>query len=162
MTWGADWRPMAGTILGSVLLAASGSAHAASAFAGLGGSWSGSGHIRLEGNQREAIRCNAHYASRGGGTALGLSLRCASPSGRVELRASLTASGRRVSGFWEERSYGLSGRVTGSASGNSLRVSFSGDISGAMVVTTSGSSQSISVRTDTSALKAVNVSLRRN
>jgi hypothetical protein len=31
-----------------------------------------------------------------------------------------------------------------------------------MLVTTSGASQSISVRTDTSALKGVNVSLRRN
>jgi len=39
---------------------------------------------------------------------------------------------------------------------------FGGSLSGAMLVTTSGNSQSISVRTDTTALQGVNVSLRRN
>ena len=67
-----------------------------------------------------------------------------------------------MSGSWEERTYGLSGQVSGSASGSSLRLSFSGSVSGAMTVTTSGGSQSISVRTDASALKGVSVSLRRN
>lgn len=162
MTWGAVWRPAAGAVLGAVLLAVSGSAQAASAFAGLGGSWSGSGHIKLENGQREAIRCSANYVPRSGGNAMGLSLRCASASGRVELRASLEARGSRVSGTWEERSYGVSGDVSGVASGGNLRLVFGGSLSGAMLVTTSGNSQSISVRTDTTALQGVNVSLRRN
>jgi hypothetical protein len=162
MTWGAAWRPVAGAVLGTVLLAASGSAQAASAFAGLGGSWSGSGHIKLENGQREAIRCSANYVPRSGGNAMGLSLRCASASGRVELRANLEARGTRVSGTWEERSYGVSGDVSGIADGGNLRLRFGGSLSGAMLVTTSGNSQSISVRTDTTALQGVNVSLRRN
>ena len=161
MTRGAAWRPVARALLGVVLLAASGSAYAASAFSGLGGTWSGAGHIRLENGQREAIRCSASYTPRSGGTAMGLALRCASPSGRVELRASLQASGTRISGTWEERSYNVSGGVTGVAAGNSLRLLFRGSLSGAMLVTTSGNTQSISVRTDTSALQGVNVSLRR-
>jgi hypothetical protein len=161
MTRDAAWRPVAGALLGTVLLAASGSAYAASAFSGLGGTWSGSGHIRLENGQREAIRCSANYVPRSGGTAMGLSLRCASPSGRIELRASLQSSGSRISGTWEERSYNVSGGVTGVSAGNSLRLLFRGSLSGAMLVTTSGNSQSISVRTDTSALQGVNVSLRR-
>lgn len=162
MTWGAAWRPVSGAVTGIVLLAVWGSAEAASAFAGLGGSWSGSGHIKLENGQREAIRCSANYVPRSGGNAMGLSLRCASASGRVELRASLEARGTRVSGTWEERSYGVSGDVTGVASGGNLRLVFGGSLSGAMLVTTSGNSQSISVRTDTTALQGVNVSLRRN
>jgi hypothetical protein len=165
MNWRAVWRPIAGAGVAAVWLAAMGPAVASaqnSSFAGLGGSWSGTGHIRLDNDQREAIRCSAHYTSRAGGTALGLSLRCASASGRVELRASLTANGSRVSGSWEERSYGVSGQVSGTASGSNLRLAFSGGLSGSMHVTTSGGSQSISVRTDTSALKGVNVSLRRN
>src|SRR5688572_4449506 len=109
MSRSSAWRPVAGAVLASVVLAASGSAQGVSAFAGLGGSWSGSGHIRLENGQREAIRCSANYVSRSGGAALGLSLRCASASGRVELRASLEARGNRVTGTWEERSYGVSG-----------------------------------------------------
>jgi hypothetical protein len=162
MTRIAAWRPVAGAVLGSVLLAASGSAETASAFTALGGAWSGSGQIRLEGGQREAIRCSANYAPRSGGTALGLSLRCASASGRIELRANLQSRGNRISGSWEERSYNVSGDVSGIAASGNLRLLFSGSLSGAMLVTTSGNSQSISVRTDASALQGVNVSLRRN
>jgi hypothetical protein len=153
---------VAGTVLGIGLLAAWGSAEAASAFTGLGGSWSGSGFIKLENGQREAIRCSANYVTRSGGDAMGLSLRCASASGRVELRASLEARGGRVTGSWEERSYGVSGGISGVANGGNLRLVFSGSLSGAMLVTTNGNTQSISVRTDTSALQGVNVSLRRN
>jgi hypothetical protein len=162
MTWSAAWHAAAGVVLGTVLLAACGPAQAASAFAGLAGSWSGSGHIRLENGKREAIRCSASYAPRSGGTALGLSLRCASPSGRVELRANLQSRGNRVFGSWEERSYNVAGDVSGLATGNNLRLQFGGSLSGTMVVTTSGDAQSISVRTDASALQGVNVSLRRN
>ena len=163
MPLGIGWRRSAAAV-GLVLLAGAATPPAlaqSSAFAGLGGAWSGSGQIRLDQGQSEAIRCSATYIPRGGGTALGLSLRCASASGRVELRASLTASGGRVSGSWEERTYNLSGRVSGSASGGTLRLSITGGISGSMTVTTSGSSQSISVRTD-SALKGVSVNLRRS
>jgi len=162
MTWGAAWRPVAGAVLGFALLGAWGTAQAASAFTGLGGSWSGSGHIKLDSGQREAIRCSANYVTRSGGNAMGLSLRCASASGRVDLRANLEARGSRVTGTWEERSYGVSGDVSGVANGGNLRLVFGGSLSGAMLVTTSGNSQSISVRTDTTALQGVNVSLRRN
>jgi hypothetical protein len=160
MQLGIGWRPAAAAVA-AFLLAGAATAQGGT-FAGFRGSWSGSGQIRLEQGQREAIRCSAHYVPRSGGTALGLSLRCASASGRVELRASLTSSGSRVSGSWEERSFGLSGQVYGSASGSSLRLTFRGGLSGSMTVTTSGGSQSISVRTDTSALKSVSVSLRRS
>ena len=160
------WRRPVTVAVALVLLAgattAAALAQSGGAFTGFGGSWSGAGQVRLEGGQREAIRCSANYVPRSGGTGLGLSLRCASASGRVELRATLTASGSRVSGSWEERSYGLGGQVSGTASGNSLRLSFSGGLSGSMTVTTTGASQSISVRTDISALQGVSVSLRRN
>jgi len=157
----ASWRMAAAIALASGGLAAAGAAYAATPFAGLGGSWSGGGHVRLGNGRSEAIRCQAHYVPRRGGAGLGLALRCASPSNRIELRASLTISGNRVSGTWEERSFNAAGGVSGFASGASLRLRFGGTIAGSMVVTTSGGSQSISVRTETSALKGVTVNLRR-
>jgi hypothetical protein len=162
MAWFVSWRSAAAVAIASGGLAFAGAAHAASPFSSLGGTWSGSGHVRLENGRSEAIRCTANYVPRSGGAALGLSLRCASASNRIELRASLTLEGSRVSGSWEERSFNASGGVSGQASGSSVRLRFSGSIAGSMVVTTSGRSQSISVRTDTTALKGVNVSLRRN
>jgi hypothetical protein len=147
--------------MASVGLAVAGAAHAATPFTGLGGTWSGSGKVRLENGRSERIRCNANYVPRSGGSRLGFSLRCASPSNRIELRARLTSSGSRVFGSWEERSFNVAGSVSGRASAGSLRLRFSGSLEGSMVVTTSGGSQSISVRTEASALRGVSVSLRR-
>jgi hypothetical protein len=135
-------------------------AYAARPFSGLSGTWSGAGQFRLENGKTERIRCSANYVPRSSG--LGLSLRCASASNRVELRASLTSRGDRVSGTWEERSYNASGRVSGIAIGDTLRLRIDGGgLAGTMLVRTTGGSQSISVRTDTTALKGVNISLRR-
>jgi hypothetical protein len=134
---------------------------AADVFSSFTGSWSGGGQFRLENGRSESLRCNAHYVPRGGG--LGLSLRCASASNRIELRANLVARGNRVSGTWEERSFNVTGNASGIAAGNSLRLGINGGgLSGSMVVTTTGGSQSISVRTDGAALSGINISLRRN
>ena len=162
MAWIVSWRSGGAVGIASLALALAGAAHAATPFTSLGGSWSGSGQVRLENGRSEGIRCTANYVPRSGGAALGLSLRCASPSNRIELRASLTLEGSRVSGSWEERSFNAAGGVSGQASGSSLQLRFSGSIQGSMLVTTSGRSQSISVRTDTTALQGVNVNLRRN
>src|SRR5262245_52126620 len=105
----------------SLALALTATAGAANPLDGMKGSWSGGGHFRLENGKTESIRCTAHYSPRGG-SSLGLALRCASSSSRVELRASLTTNGGRVSGTWEERSYNASGSVSGIAAGNSLRL----------------------------------------
>jgi hypothetical protein len=135
-------------------------AWAATPFAGLSGSWSGSGQIRLDNGRSEGIRCSASYVPRAG-TSLGLSLRCASQSNRIELRASLSSRGDRLSGSWEERSYNASGSVSGVAFGGTLRLSISGSLTGVMLVTTRGGVQSISVRTDAGGFQGVNISLRR-
>ena len=91
--------------------------------------------------------------------------RCAVPArpARIELRAHLVSRGNRVSGTWEERSYNVAGNVSGIGAGNSLRLGINGGgLSGSMVVTTTGGSQSISVRTDGAALRGINIRLRRN
>ena len=154
------WLQTAAALATCLAAAAWVPAQAASPFTGLSGSWSGGGHITLDNGKSEAIRCSASYAPRG--AAMALSLRCASPSNRIELRASLVSNGGRLSGTWEERSYNASGNVSGVATGGSLRLSISGSLSGSMLVTTNGGSQSISVRADGSGFRGVNISLRRN
>jgi hypothetical protein len=148
-------------VLAGFMLAVSAAPSSADVFSNFSGSWSGAGQFRLENGKSESLRCNANYVPRREG--LGLSLRCASPSNRIELRANLVARGNRVTGTWEERNFNASGSVSGTAAGNSLRLGINGGgLSGSMVVTTTGGSQSISVRTDGSALRGINISLRRN
>ena len=132
-------------------------------FDGLTGSWTGSGKVRLEDGKTEGLKCKAYYTPKSGGAALGLALRCASASNKIELRASLSSAGGRVSGDWEERSFNASGTVSGQASGDSIRLSINGGgFSGSMVVKTSGASQSISVAAQGSALRGVNITLKRD
>ncbi len=137
-------------------------AHAAGAFANFSGSWSGSGQMRLEGGRTEALRCKAYYSDKSGGTSLGISLRCASSASKVELRANLVANGSRVTGDWEERQFNVGGRASGSASGSSISLSINGGLNGSMSVTTNGSRQSVSISTQNSALKGIQIGLARD
>jgi len=135
---------------------------AAGAFAFFSGSWSGSGSIRLDDGRSEALKCRAYYSPKGEEN-LGLALRCASSSNKIELRAQLTATGGRVAGHWEERTFNASGTVAGHASGNNIKLAINGGgFSGSMAVTSDGKNQVISVATQGVALKGVSVNLRRD
>src|SRR5262245_28331193 len=135
---------------------------AAGAFAFLNGSWSGSGSIRLDDGRSEVLKCRAYYSPKGDEN-LGLALRCASSSNKIELRAQLTATGGRVAGHWEELTFNASGTVAGHAAGNNMKLAINGGgFSGSMAVTTDGKSQVISVAAHGVALKGVNVNLRRD
>lgn len=131
-------------------------------FAGLNGTWSGGGQIRLSGGSTEALKCKAYYTPKESGTSVGMAIRCASPSNKIELRATLMFQGGRVTGSWEERTFNAMGEVSGSAAGNRLNLSIvGGGFSGAMAVSTNGSSQTVSITTDGIGLKGVNISLSK-
>ena len=56
----------------------------------------------------------AFYTTKDDGAGLGLAIRCASTSNKIELRATLIYSGGKISGKWEERQFNAGGSVTGS------------------------------------------------
>jgi hypothetical protein len=145
------------------MLSASAVSARGGSFEGLNGSWSGQGQIRLENGKSENLKCRAYYVPKDGDAALGLAIRCASPSNKVELRANLIAKGHNLSGTWEERVFNASGDVTGEINGNKVEISIAGGgFSGTMNVTTSGASQQVSINTQGIALKGVNIGLRRD
>jgi hypothetical protein len=155
------WRTA--VAIGFALAVAGAGAQAASPFADLNGTWSGSGRIRLQDGKTEGLKCRAYYVAKDGGSELGLALRCASASNKIELRANLASTGSRVSGSWEERTYNAAGSVTGHASDNRINLTINGGgFDGSMAVTTHGSNQEISVSTRGIALRGVNVNLRRD
>ncbi|HMN36693.1 MAG TPA: hypothetical protein PKD49_03140 [Hyphomicrobium sp.] len=139
------------------------SAHAAAEnpFPALAGTWSGSGTATLEGGKTESLRCKGYYTNGGGGSALGLSIRCANASAKVELRANLNYSNGAVSGSWEERTYNQSGTVSGRASDNKVSLAISGGITGSLSLSLSGKRHSVAVSTGGSALKGINISMTR-
>jgi len=147
------------------LLATSALSHLARAaenpFPALAGTWNGSGTATLEGGKTETLRCKGYYTNGGGGSALGLSIRCANASAKVELRANLNYANGAVSGSWEERTYNQSGTVSGRASDNKLSLAISGGITGSLSLSLSGRHHSVAVSTGGSTLKGINISMTR-
>jgi hypothetical protein len=127
----------------------------------LAGTWNGSGTARFEGGTTESLRCKGYYTNGSGGANLGLSIRCANASAKVELRANLNYADGSVSGDWEERTYNQSGTVTGKASANKINLAISGGIEGQMSVSVAGGSHSVSVSTAGPVLKGISISMSR-
>ena len=87
------------------------------------GSWRGNGQIALTDGKTERLKCNAYYT--GGGSQLGMAIRCQSESSNVEIRSKLSQSGGRISGTWEERTYNAQGNASGQASTGKISLSIS-------------------------------------
>lgn len=143
------YRLAAGLAACAAMLSAAPAVRAESPFSALTGTWSGGGQVRLAGGQSESIRCRAYYTQKSGGAAVGLALRCASTSHKIDMRASLEAKGENVSGTWEERTFNATGNVAGKATPARMNLAISGGgLSGSLSITTSGGSQSIRISTE--------------
>lgn len=148
----------AGLLLGATALPAA----AESPFAALSGAWSGAGQVRFTSGGTEALKCNAYYTPKDTGQSLGLAIRCASASSRIELRANLVYQGGKVTGSWEERTYNAAGDVTGEASSNKISVAIKGGgFTGSMSVGVSGGRQSVTIMTQGIGMTSVDISLSR-
>lgn len=128
-------------------------------FGSLAGTWNGSGTARFDGGKTESLRCKGYYTN--GGANLGLSIRCANASAKVELRANLVYNNGAVSGDWEERTYNQSGTVSGKATATKLNLVISGGIDGSIAININGGSHSVNVSTASSTLKGINLSMTR-
>ncbi len=138
-------------------------ANADGPFSPFSGTWSGSGRIQLDSGATERIKCNAYYTPKDGGVGLGMAIRCASASYRIELRSQLQSNGGDVSGSWEERTFNATGQVTGRVSASNINLSvIGGGLTASMSVATRGSSQSVGISTQGSGLKRVDIDLARS
>ena len=57
------------------------------------GSWRGGGQMELSEGKTERLKCNAYYT--GGGSRLGVAIRCQSEISNIEFRSKLSQSGGR-------------------------------------------------------------------
>ncbi len=134
----------------------------ASPFSDLIGSWSGGGKVSFSDGKSERITCRAYYNPKGSGEELGLAIRCASISYKIEIRATLQNDNGRLSGRWEERTFNAEGEVTGRASSGNIRMDIAGGgLTGSMSVSYGSSTQAVSISTEGLSLKGVTISLSR-
>jgi hypothetical protein len=156
------WPVAAASGFAIVLAMATGPARAEGPFAGLTGTWRGAAEIRLQSGSSETLKCFAYYTPKPTGAELGLAIRCASASNKIELRAQLTAEAGKIRGRWEERTYNATGDVSGHAQEGRLNLLIDGGaFKGSMAVHTTGASQNVSIKTEGIALQGVNINLSR-
>lgn len=132
-------------------------------FAGLPGTWSGTGNITLSSGATERIRCRATYALGENGKLLQQNLRCASDSYNFDLRSNVQHDGNAISGTWTETTRQAQGTVSGRASPGQIQASIQGPaFSAGLSVATRGDQQSISIRSQGTELTAVSITLNRS
>lgn len=132
-------------------------------FQTLAGTWHGTGVVKLEGGKTERMSCKGYYTNSNGASGLGLSIRCANASAKIELRASLSSSSGSISGTWEERNYNASGNVTGKMSARHITLQIGGGLTGTMSVSVGNTKHTVNVVTEgASAFKGVNINFSRS
>ncbi|PNE12121.1 MAG: hypothetical protein CR217_05325 [Beijerinckiaceae bacterium] len=132
-------------------------------FLGLSGHWSGAGTVTMTNGVTERIRCKATYAVNATGKAVQQTLRCASDSYRVEISSNVISEGGSLFGSWVEATRGVSGNISGRASGAEILVNVAGaGFTAHLDLRTQGDKQSVSIRpqggTD---VTAVSIALRK-
>jgi hypothetical protein len=132
-------------------------------FLGLSGHWSGAGTVTMTNGVTERIRCKATYAVNATGKAVQQTLRCASDSYRVEISSNVISDGGSLSGSWAEATRGVSGNISGRASGAGIVANVAGaGFTAHLDVRTQGERQSVTIRpqggTD---VTAVSIALRK-
>jgi len=128
----------------------------------LNGSWSGTGQATFEGGKSERLSCRAYYRGDNGNRSRSFSIRCASASGKVELRAALSVAGSNVTGQWEERQHNARGALSGKVSSESVHLNFTGGVMGGISLNLAGRNRhSVSLKTTGSSLQSVRIGLNR-
>ena len=146
---------------GAFLMLSASAGHAESGpFAGLDGNWHGNGTVNMSDGSSERIRCRASYKVSGG-TAMELSLRCASDSYKFDLASNVTSQGNNVTGSWSEASRNVYGNLNGKAGGGRIDVfvdaaGFAANIS----LTTHGNKQNVSI-TSKGEIRGVSISMTK-
>ncbi len=150
---------------GLLLISAQGHADPGSQgpFLGLSGHWSGTGTVTMTNGATERIHCKATYAVNATGKAVQQTLRCASDSYRVEISSNVTSEGGSLSGSWAEATRGVSGNISGHASGAEIVANVAGaSFTARLDVRTQGDKQSVTIRPQAGTdVAAVAIALRK-
>jgi hypothetical protein len=131
-------------------------------FTGMAGSWSGVGSLTMANGGQERLRCRADYNVAGGGSAMRLSLRCASPSYSFNLGGDVESNGGAISGSWSEATRNVSGTVSGRVRGDRIEVVARGDtFSAGLSLVTRGNRQSVAIQPQGTEISGVSIALAK-
>ena len=130
-----------------IMLSASAANAQSGPFAGFGGSWSGTGSVKLSSGSAERIRCKARYDELdAAGAGLRQTLQCASDTYKFDLSSKVTSQGSNISGTWSEASRNLNGNLQGRIDGGQLTVFVEASgFAASVTITTLGNKQTVTI-----------------
>jgi hypothetical protein len=149
-------------VLSLALAAGTARAGFASPFKAMAGSWTGGGTLSMASGEQERLRCRAAYDPAGGGEALRLNIRCASPSYNFDLSSQVEDRGGAISGSWSESSRNASGSISGRATGDHIEATAQGQNFAANIsLSTRGNRQTVIINPAGTDVRSVSVALER-
>jgi hypothetical protein len=131
-------------------------------FLGMSGQWSGAGTITMANGAAERIRCRALNSVGAAGDSFRQSLRCASESYRLDISSNVVSEGGMLSGSWSEATRGVSGNVSGRASGRWIVANIVGaNFAARLDMRTQDDRQSVTLRPEGTDVAAVSIALHK-
>jgi predicted secreted protein len=97
-----------------------------SPFKDLPGRWVGEGRLGLKEGKTEQVKCRATYFVSDAADELKQNIRCASASGKIEVKSVVAHQSGQLSGTWNELIYNLGGELAGEVTPRGFRISVRG------------------------------------
>ena len=148
----------------ALLIAATVSQAQNAPFAGYPGNWAGGGDIAMTDGAREKVRCKADYSVPPSGSALHISINCASDSYKVQVISNVVAAADgSLSGTWRELTRQAEGSVSGRIAGpGQIQASLEGTVYGIQLsVTTKGNQQAVAIQAQGTDVQSVRIQMKK-
>lgn len=131
-------------------------------FSQLPGRWIGEGRLGLGEGKIETVKCRATYFVNGTGNELKQNIRCASPSGKIEVKSEVNAKGGHITGTWNELMYNIGGNMAGEVTERGFRIKVqSDDMTANMDVIVFGDRQMVEIQFFNSSLRGLTLMLKK-
>jgi hypothetical protein len=116
-------------VMGAALLAgfsSTGIANTPAPLEALAGRWTGDGRLGFKDGKAETVSCRATYVVDSATTGLTQTIRCASASGKIEVKSSVLEKNGALTGTWTEHIYNMAGELSGQVTPRGLHVAVKG------------------------------------
>jgi hypothetical protein len=152
-----------GTAFAPALAAEATPATLSGAMASLPGRWTGQGRLGFKDGKAETVTCRATYFAATDGPSLKQTIRCASPSGKIELKSQLVEKDGVLTGEWSEEIYNLKGELQGKTTEHGLLVKVKGpDLDANMDVIVKDNRQIVEIQFHNTSLIGLTLVLTRS
>ena len=134
----------------------------ASPFDKIVGRWVGEGRLGIRDSATEQVKCRVTYLRASSADELQQTIRCASGSGSIEVRSTVTHAAGALKGTWTELSRNMQGELTGNVTPRGFRVYIKGEsLNANMDIAVLGAKQVIEIQFINSSLVGLTLILEK-